>query len=214
MNAMILAAGRGERMRPLTDTCPKPLLEVHGKPLIVYHIEALARAGIHSVVINLCWLGQQIRQALGDGSAFGLSIRYSEEPKALETAGGIVQALDLLDDEFIVVNGDVYTDFDFTRLMDLDNQACLVMVPNPPHHTAGDFAIRDGRLVTNDQPLLTFSGIAAYRKTFFADVPAGRSALAPLLRQGADEGIVSAWRYDGSWSDVGTPARLRQLNAT
>ena len=210
---MILAAGRGERMRPLTDTCPKPLLEVHGKPLIVYHIEALARAGIHSVVINLCWLGQQIRQALGDGSAFGLSIRYSEEPKALETAGGIVQALDLLDDEFIVVNGDVYTDFDFTRLMDLDNQACLVMVPNPPHHPAGDFAIRDGRLVTDAQPLLTFSGIAAYRKTFFADVPAGRSALAPLLRQGADEGIVSAWRYDGRWSDVGTPARLRQLNA-
>jgi len=209
---MILAAGRGERMRPLTDQCPKPLLEVRGKPLIVYHLEALARAGIESVVINLSWLGGQIRRALGDGSAFGVHIHYSEEPVALETAGGIVKALDLLDDEFIVINGDVYTDFDFAVLRNLDAQACLVLVPNPTQHPRGDFALRDGLLVNNADELFTFSGIAAYRKSFFIDVPAGRSALAPLLRQGADEGVISARLYEGLWSDVGTPARLQALN--
>ncbi len=209
---MILAAGRGERMRPLTDHCPKPLLEVQGKPLIVHHLEALARAGIESVVINLSWLGEQIRQTLGDGSAFGVRIHYSDEPVALETAGGIVKALDLLDDEFIVINGDVYTDFDFAQLRTLNAQACLVLVPNPTHHPYGDFALRDGLLLNDGDELFTFSGIAAYRKAFFVDVPAGRSALAPLLRKGADEGDISALLYEGVWNDVGTPARLQALN--
>lgn len=213
MNAMILAAGRGERMRPLTDHCPKPLLEVRGKPLIVHHLEALAKAGIRSVVINLSWLGSQIREALGDGTAHGLRIHYSEEPEALETAGGIVQALDQLDEEFIVVNGDVFSDFDFRDLLALDAQAKLVLVANPSHNPNGDFAIQQGMLSNDMAERFTFSGIAAYRKSFFASVPAGRSALAPLLRSGADAGVISAVLHTGSWSDVGTPARLDELNS-
>ena len=210
---MILAAGRGERMRPLTDSCPKPLLEVHHKALIVYHLEALKRAGIDRVVINISWLAEQIQQALGDGSAYGLCIDYSYEAEALETAGGIVQALDKLDDVFIVVNADVYTDFDYSRLLSLEAQAHLVLVPNPQHNVAGDFAIEHGCLSNSEQSRYTFAGIAAYRKSFFQHLPEGKSALAPLLRKAADQRHISAELYEGQWSDVGTVDRLQQLNA-
>jgi N-acetyl-alpha-D-muramate 1-phosphate uridylyltransferase len=210
---MILAAGRGERMRPLTDHCPKPLLEVNHKALIVYHLEALQRAGIQRVVINISWLAEQIRQALGDGSAYGVAIEYSYETEALETAGGIVQALDKLDDEFIVVNADVYTDFDFSRLLKTDAEAHLVLVPNPQHNAGGDFAIQQGYLSNLEHSRYTFAGIAAYRKSFFMGLTQGKSALAPLLREAADQRRIGAELYDGQWSDVGTVERLQQLNA-
>lgn len=213
MNAMILAAGRGERMRPLTDGCPKPLLEVNGKPLIVYHLEALRRAGIDSVVINVSWLGEQIEQALGNGSGFGLRIHYSREPEPLETAGGIIQALDWLDESFIVVNGDIWTDFDFGYLQPPHGLAHLVLVTNPDHNPAGDFAVDHGLLSNAEHPRFTFSGIACYRKSFFLDHAQGRRALAPLLRAGAGQGAISAEIYAGEWSDVGTPARLRALQS-
>lgn len=213
MNAMILAAGRGERMRPLTDTCPKPLLTVHGKQLIVYHLEALKKAGIESVVINLSWLGEQIKEALGDGSSYGLSIEYSFEPQALETAGGIIHALDKLDDEFIVVNGDIFSDFDFSRLLQFDKDAHLVLVPNPEHHPAGDFALHEGLLANNGNEKLTFSGIAAYKKIFFEGLNDERMALAPLLKTAADTQRISAECFEGFWSDVGTADRLQVLQS-
>jgi MurNAc alpha-1-phosphate uridylyltransferase len=212
MNAMILAAGRGERMRPLTDTCPKPLLEVRGVPLIEYHLDALARVGIRRVVVNLSWLGGQIRDALGDGTRFGLRIDYSEEAEALETAGGIVQALDLLDERFIVTNGDVFTDFDFARLLDQSAAAHLVMVPNPGFNPQGDYAIEQGLLSNRGVQRHTFSGIAAYQKSFFAGLAPGRRPLAPLLTAGADQQTISAELHQGLWSDVGTPQRLARLN--
>jgi MurNAc alpha-1-phosphate uridylyltransferase len=212
MNAMILAAGRGERLRPLTDRLPKPLIEVRGQPLIAWHLHALRRAGIRSVVINLSWLGERIRDALGDGSAFGLEIRYSHEPEALETAGGIVQALPLLDEAFIVVNGDVFTDCDFSRLqLRGDEAARLLLVPNPPWHARGDFALNDGRLANEGEPRHTFSGIGVYRKHLFDGLPSGRRPLAPLLRAAAAEGRIGATLYRGLWSDVGTPERLAAL---
>ena len=211
MNAMILAAGRGERMRPLTDQCPKPLLPVNGKPLIVYHIEALKRAGIDDIVINISWLAQSIIDALGDGSQFGVRIHYSHEPQALETAGGIVQALNWLEDEFIVVNGDVFSDYDFAQLKLLEHEAQLVLVDNPPHHPAGDFALCDGLLQNHGAEQFTFSGIAAYRKSFFVGVEAGHQALAPLLRTAADDERVGAQYFAGRWSDVGTVDRLQAL---
>ena len=208
---MILAAGRGERMRPLTDSRPKPLLEVDGKALIVYHLEALRRAGIDDIVINVSWLGDMIERALGDGSAFGVKLHYSREPQALETAGGIIHALDWLDDEFIVVNGDVFTDFNFARLTDFDGEASLVLVDNPPHHPDGDFALCDGLLQNRGDELFTFSGMAAYRKSFFQGLPDERQALAPLLRKAADDEAVSAQYFAGLWSDVGTVERLQAL---
>jgi len=211
MNAMILAAGRGERMRPLTDRCPKPLLQVKGKALIEYHLEALKRAGIQSVVVNLCWLGDQIERALGDGSRFGLNILYSYETEALETAGGIIQALDKLDDTFIIVNADVFTDFDFSRLLKLRHQAHLVLVPNPEHNALGDFAIEQGLLSNQAQQRYTFSGIACYKKTFFEAIGGGKRALAPLLRAGAEQQQISAELFTGVWSDVGSPQRLQLL---
>lgn len=198
-------------MRPLTDSCPKPLLTVKGKPLIVYHLEALYQAGIRSVVINVSWLGEQIQQTLGDGSAYGLQLHYSVETEALETAGGIIKALDKLDEEFIVVNGDVYTEYDFNHLKDLSQQAHLVLVPNPRHNPEGDFGIDRGMLVNASSQPYTFSGISAYKKSFFAGCHAGRQALSPLLRKAADEARISAELYRGRWSDVGTPARLQQL---
>ncbi len=212
---MILAAGRGKRMRPLTDSCPKPLLMVKGKPLIVYHLEALKKAGIESVVINVSWLGEQIKQALGDGSAFDLKIHYSDESEALETAGGIIQALDQLDDEFILVNGDVFTDYDFTQLLTASKDCHLVLVPNPAHNPNGDFAIEQGMLVnpaaSSSAPQYTYAGISRYRKSFFSGLNPGVLALAPLLRAAADQQQAGAELFRGSWHDIGTPERLQQL---
>ncbi len=208
---MILAAGRGERMRPLTDTCPKPLLTVAGKPLIVYHLEALKRAGIESVVINVSWLAEHIQQTLGNGDLYGLRIEYSHEPEALETAGGIVHAMDCLDDEFLVVNGDIYTRYDFRNLLSSDFEAHLVLVENPVHNPAGDFAIKDGLLSNKKGQRHTFTGIARYRKSFFSGLAEGKRPLAPLLRKGADEKKISAEVFSGQWDDVGTVERLDGL---
>ena len=218
MKAMILAAGRGERMRPLTDHTPKPLLEVAGTPLIQYHIEALRAAGIHELVINLAHLGDRIRTRLGDGAALGVDILYSQEPEgALETGGGIHQALPLLGDApFLVVNGDLWTDFPFAQLArrDLgDDLAWLVMVPNPPQHPGGDFGLRDGRVQEAGEPRHTFSGIGLYRPELFGTCTPGRFPLAPLLRTAMARGQVGGELYRGHWSDVGTPERLRELEA-
>jgi MurNAc alpha-1-phosphate uridylyltransferase len=228
MIAMLLAAGRGERMRPLTDHTPKPLLEAGGKPLIVWHIEKLARAGITELVINHAHLGAQIEAALGDGSRFGAHIQYSAEAHALETAGGIAFALPLLDDEpFAVINSDIFCDYDFAHLAERaaalqtrGDTAHLVMVDNPPHHQKGDFHLREGRLIpANDQQLttndskLTFSGIGIYQPSLFKDVPRGSvAALAPLLRTQIVLGKASGEHHCGIWMDVGTPQRLAELD--
>lgn len=225
MKAMILAAGRGERMRPLTDDCPKPLLEAGGRSLIEWHLLRLEAAGIREVVINHAWLGQRIEAALGNGSRYGLSIRYSPETHALETAGGIAQALPLLGDApFLVVNGDIWTDFDLgrawtlaARLDALDWHACCVLVDNPAHNPEGDFGLGCGRLVaeTSDAaaPRLTFAGIGIYRPELFESVTAGDTArLAPLLRTASHAGRAGAERHGGHWTDVGTPQRLAELN--
>ena len=216
MKAMILAAGRGERMRPLTDVTPKPLLEAGGKPLIVWHIERLARAGFKELVINHAHLGGQIESALGEGSRLGVSIRYSPEVEALETAGGIANALPLLGDEpFLVVNGDIFCDYDFAVLpRELDAlSAWLVMVDNPVHHPGGDFALREGKVLEAGEHKLTFSGIGLYRPEMFAPIaPGAKAKLAPLLREQMAAGKVSGEHYRGFWLDVGTPERLRQLD--
>lgn len=217
MKAMILAAGRGERMRPLTDHTPKPLLKVGGKPLIAWHLERLATAGFKQVVINHAHLGQQIEAALGDGSQYGLQITYSPEMTALETAGGIANALPLLGDApFLVVNGDVFTEVDFATLkLQSPNLAHLVMVDNPPQHPQGDFAIQSGKLVEAGEVQLTFSGVGVYQPQLFAEIKAGEPAkLAPLLRAAMAQGKVSAEHYQGTWHDIGTPERLAELNAT
>ena len=236
--AMILAAGRGERMRPLTDHCPKPLLEVRGKPLMQYHLEALGRAGFRDLVVNTAWLGQQIENrfaplTLDATSAASrpapLRIRYSDEGRdfggALETAGGIARALPLLDEAFWLVGGDVYVpQFEFSRAA-LDRFAAtaalahLFLVPNPPHNPKGDFGLRpDGLAVSRDAVQYTYSTIGLYRKTLFASLPAGnpqglKAPLAPLLRAAMDNGQVTAEIYTGPWTDVGTPERLAELNA-
>jgi MurNAc alpha-1-phosphate uridylyltransferase len=217
MKAMILAAGRGERMRPLTDHTPKPLLRVGGKPLISWHLEALARAGFREVVINHAHLGDQIERALGDGAQFGLSICYSAEAEALETAGGIANALPLLGDApFLVVNGDVCCDFDFARIAAHPMNgvvAHLVLVDNPPQHPQGDFVLQADKVVDVDGPRLTFSGIGIYRPELFADVPRGSKAkLAPLLRKEIAAARVSGEHLRGQWVDVGTPERLQALD--
>lgn len=215
---MILAAGRGERMRPLTDHTPKPLLKVRGKPLIVWHLERLVAAGFHEVVINHAHLGKQIEEALGNGREWGLSITYSPEAVALETAGGIVKALPLLGDApFLVVNADVFTDIDFAVLKNvLGNHrlAHLVLIDNPPQHPQGDFAL-DGEMVRLEGPCMrTFSGVAVYSPRLFEGLPAAVPVkLAPLLRQAIDNGEVSGEYYRGIWHDVGTPQRLEALNA-
>ena len=226
MKAMILAAGRGERMRPLTDHTPKPLLPVGGKPLIAWHLERLARAGLREVVINHAHLGAQIEAALGDGARWGLSIRYSPEPEgALETAGGIANALPLLanDAPFLVINGDIYCDWDVTRAADVlatKGLAHLVLVPNPPHHARGDFLLADGEVRADiqapagNEQVCTFSGIGIYRPQLFAEIQRGRPAkLAPLLRGAMDAGRVSGELHVGRWVDVGTPQRLAELDA-
>ena len=219
MKAFILAAGRGERMRPLTDTTPKPLLMAGGKPLVVWHLERLAKSGFREVIINQSHLGQQIVDALGDGAQFGLSIRYSPEPPgALETAGGIASALPLLGDKpFLVVNGDVWCDWDFRRALALtDRQAHLVFVPNPPQHASGDFSL-DGEVVhyatSGFGPTLTYAGTGVFSPEFFADVPAGAvMKMRPLLDAAIANGIVTGERHHGRWVDVGTPARLNELD--
>jgi len=220
MMAMILAAGRGERMRPLTDHTPKPLLMAGGKPLIVWHIERLVRAGITDLVINHAHLGAQIEAALGDGSQFCATIRYSPEATALETAGGIAHALPLLGNEpFAVVNGDIWCDYDFTQLPALatalherDDAAYLVLVNNPVQHPNGDFGLQQGR-VTDGTPKFTFSGIGLYQSSLFAEIARGSKApLAPLLRAQIALGKVSGEHYGGRWVDVGTPQRLEQLD--
>lgn len=215
MRAMILAAGRGERMRPLTDHTPKPLLSVGGRPLIEHHLSRLADAGYREVIVNLAWLGDRIREALGDGSRFGLRIHYSSEPAgALETAGGIRHALPLLGDEpFLVVNGDIWCDHPLTPYDPGAALAHLILVDNPPHHPQGDFALRGGRVDIAGSPHLTFSGIGYYRPELFATLQDGPQPLAPLLRQAIARDQVSGERYPGTWIDVGTPERLHDLDA-
>ena len=213
---MILAAGRGERMRPLSDTTPKPLLKVHGKPLIEWHIEKLARAGFEKVVINVAHLGEQIIQTLGDGERFGIPLFYSDERSngALESAGGIKKALPLLGDEpFLVVNGDIFCNYPFNPNLKLNNQlAHLILVPNPPHNPQGDFGL-NGTLVTNNSSTMwTFSGIGYYNPKLFDTTQIYKAPLAPLLRQAIEQQRVSGEFYDGPWSDIGTPQRLQQIN--
>ena len=219
MKAMILSAGRGERMRPLTDTTPKPLLKVADQCLIEYHIKALVKAGINQLVINHAWLGKQIEQVLGDGRRYGAKIIYSPEASALETAGGIINALSLLGDEpFIVVNSDVFTDYPFEHLLKLklNKWAHLVMVDNPLHHPQGDFYCQNNRVSNqlNDtsQSKYTFSGIALYNPVFFHGLPGGKRALAPLLKAAMAENQVSGEYYQGLWLDIGTPERLVELD--
>ena len=216
MKAMILAAGLGSRMRPLTDVTPKPLLAVGGIPLIVWHIEKLAHMGITEIIINIAHLGYKIPEALGDGSSWGVHIEYSDEQEegGLESAGGIVKALPLLGDEtFMVVNGDVFTDYDFQEHRKLADGvlAHLVLVPNPEHNTEGDFALDGHRVIDNKQ--YTFSGIAYYSPKLFEGVPYGKSSLVPLLREVMKEGKVTGELYEGEWLDIGTPERLSLLNA-
>ena len=227
--ALILAAGRGERMRPLTDTCPKPLLQVRGKPLIVWHLEALARAGVKQVLINTAWLEEQFPAQLGDGARWGLSIRYSHEGAqhggALETAGGIATALPLWklkeDKPFWVLGGDVFMpEFEFAeadaaRFLASKALAQIYLVSNPPHNTRGDFGLSPGGMALNKAPVQwTYSTVGLYRPGLFAGTPPGQSAaLAPLLRKAMQSGRVSAALYSGAWTDVGTPERLAELNA-
>jgi MurNAc alpha-1-phosphate uridylyltransferase len=217
MKAMILAAGLGTRMRPLTDVTPKPLLKAGGIPLIVWHIEKLAHQGFTDIVINIAHLGYQIPEALGDGSEWGVNIVYSDEQEegGLESAGGIVKALPLLaeSDPFLVVNGDIFTDYDFQENRHLAEGvlAHLILVPNPEHNPEGDFAL-EGNLVV-DRKHYTFSGIGYYSPALFEGLPYGKSALAPLLREAMKEGKVTGELYEGEWRDIGTPERLERLNA-
>jgi MurNAc alpha-1-phosphate uridylyltransferase len=214
---MILAAGRGERLRPLTDTTPKSLLAVGGKPLIVWHLEKLARAGFTEAVINHAHLGHAIEAALGDGSRFGLSLRYSPEGEALETAGGIALALPLLGGEpFMVVNADIYSDFDYATLAGLDlgdDLAHLVLVDNPPQHPRGDFELEAGRVRDSGRRMLTFSGIGVYAPRLFGGIPArAKVPLAPLLRKAMSADRVSGAHFRGRWHDIGTAERLQALD--
>jgi len=212
--AIVLAAGRGERLRPLTDACPKPLLPVRGKPLIVYHLEKLARLGVPEVVINLSWQGAAIRAALGNGARWNLRLRYSDEgDMALETGGGIFRALPWLSpDPFLVINADVHTDFDFAALgLGGDALAQLVLVPNPAHVPDGDFALQDGRVLEQGTPRWTYAGIGLYRPEMFERCTPGRFPLLPLLRRAIEAGRLHGQVYRGAWSDVGTPERLAAL---
>ncbi|WP_069384604.1 N-acetylmuramate alpha-1-phosphate uridylyltransferase MurU [Halomonas caseinilytica] len=216
MKAMILAAGLGTRMRPLTDHCPKPLLEAGGKPLIVHHLERLAHAGIRELVINVSYRAEQIVDALGDGSAFGVSIAWSHETTPLETGGGIRQALPLLGDEpFLLVNGDVWCDLDPATLPSLlgTDLARLVLVDNPDHHRDGDFLLdANGRVREGPGPRLTYAGIAQLDPALVADRYEGAFALAPLLRAAMADDRVTGHHHRGQWVDVGTPERLASLD--
>ncbi len=221
---MILAAGLGTRMRPLTDHCPKPLLKVAGKPLIQHHVERLVSCGITQLVINIAYLGEQIEAYLGDGRRWGAEIRYSKESEPLETGGGIFKALPLLSDgeqPFLLVNGDIWCDMDYRQLLSgaLVGDAHLVLVDNPEHHPSGDFWLQAGwvveELVVEDQAAsarLTFSGVSILSPRLFAEQQAGKFALAPLLRTAMKGSRISGSHYQGYWVDVGTPERLQQLD--
>lgn len=217
MRAMILAAGKGERMRPLTLNTPKPLIPVAGVPLIEYHLRALARAGFTEVVINHAWLGEKIEAHVGNGERFALQVTYSRETQPLETGGGIFQALKYLGDKpFVVINGDIWTDYDFAALRrPLAGLAHLVLVPNPEHHPEGDFLLQDGQVQVPSTSVdtLTYSGIAVLHPQLFADSAAGAFKLAPLLRFAMRDGDVSGEQFDGHWIDVGTQERLAAAEA-
>jgi MurNAc alpha-1-phosphate uridylyltransferase len=219
MKVMLLAAGRGERMRPLTDTCPKPLLPVAGRPLVAWHLERLAAAGFTDIVVNLSWLGEQIAAALGDGSRFGVRIQFSREPwPALETGGGIFNALPLLGEEpFLLVNGDVFTDVDFASLrLAPGDLGQLLLVDNPPHHPRGDFWLRDGRIGAGEgggARRLTYAGISVLHPALFEGMAPGRFPLAPLLVRALEAGRLGGQHHQGRWIDVGTPERLAALDA-
>lgn len=215
---MVLAAGRGERMRPLTDAEPKPLLRVGGKRLVEYHLEGLAAAGFRDIVINTGWLGDMIEGALGTGSRFGLSITYSHErPEPLETGGGIFKALPLLGPgPFLLVNGDVWTDIDFGAMRrdpPAGSLAHIVLVPNPPHHSRGDFRLANGLVAEGEGIRHTYSGIGIYRPEFFAGCTPGKFPLLPLLRRAIAEQALTGELHKGSWSDIGTIERLQALDA-
>ena len=220
MKAMILAAGRGSRMRPLTDHMPKPLLEVGGQPLIIWHLQRLAAAGFTEIVINLAWQGNQIPKRLGDGSQWGLTIQYSDEQShgALETAGGIIKALDCLGDEpFFVINGDVWSDYSFDANFQLNQgDLChLVLIDNPHHHPKGDFRLKHQRVLNDQcsqQSCLTFSGIAYYHPDLFKTYSQGKRALAPVLIKAMNNGQASGEHFQGDWQDIGTVERLNSLN--
>lgn len=214
MKAMVLAAGRGERLRPFTDSLPKPLIKVGGRALIDWHLAALARAGFKQVVVNLSWLGERLRAALGDGSRFGLTIHYSDEgPVALETGGGILKALPLLGPEpFLVVSADIFTELDFAPLrLEPAALAHLVLVPNPAHNPRGDFALEGGRVVLTGERF-TYGNVGIYRPEFFAGCTPGRFPLVEPLKRAIAAGAVSGELFTGQWSDVGTPERLTELN--
>ena len=214
MKAMILAAGRGERLRPLTDETPKPLIKVAGKSLIEYHLENLARAGFKEIIINTAWLAEKVHQQLGDGSKYGVTIRYSDEGKALETAGGIIHALPLLGDEpFLVVNGDIWCDLDFSTLEELkpSAQAHLILINNPEHNPSGDFALQKGLIENAGKPMHTYSGIGIYSPEFFERQKLGTLPLAPILRKKCEASLISGELYNGMWTDVGTIQRLDEL---
>ena len=220
MKAMILAAGMGNRMRPLTLHTPKPLLEVGGKPLIVWHIEKLQKIGVQEIVINTAWLGEKLADALGDGSQFGVKILWSHEGEGLETAGGIINALPLLGNEpFILVNGDVWTTMDFAPLLNvqLENDlAHLVLVENPVQHPQGDFTLAANKAYTFEQARsgenLTYSGVAVMHPQMFVGLESGKRPLAPLLKQAMQQEKISAHKLQGVWVDVGTPERLNALD--
>ncbi len=218
MTAMILAAGRGERMRPLTDAVPKPLLEVHNKPLIVWHIEKLASLGFSQIVINIAHLGYKIPDALGDGSRWGVSLIYSDEQVCggLESAGGIVKALPLIRSEtFLVVNGDIWSDYEFKNSFDLGKDlAHLILVKNPEHNQNGDFGLLENRVLNDAKEKFTFSGIGYYSKKLFDALKCEKAPLAPLLRQAMENGKVGGSFYAGKWHDIGTIQRLEEANAT
>lgn len=214
MKAMILAAGRGERLKPLTNTTPKALVEVQGQPLIVHHLFNLKHSGICDIIINLAYLGEKIEAALGNGHQFGVNIDYSREPHGrLETGGGIVNALPLLGDApFITVNADIFCDFDFSKLITTPvDQAHLVLVENPNHNQNGDYGLQEGQLIYPfARPGLTYSGIAKYHPQFFDGCSRERCSVTPLVRQAANNNIITAEKHDGAWFDVGTPERLEQ----
>ena len=214
MKAMILAAGRGERLRPLTDHTPKPLIEAGGKPLILHLIEGLVRGGIDEIIVNTAHLGEKIQMFLGDGRQFGARIQYSPEPEALETGGGIFRALPLLGAEpFVVINGDIATDFPFERLQQVSvNLAHLVLVPNPDHHPQGDFGLENGHALDQADTRYTFGGIGIYRPELFSECTASRFPLAPLLRAGMQKSAVTAELWPGFWMDIGTLERLEAFD--
>lgn len=218
MRAMILAAGLGTRMRPLTNHLPKPLLSVGGKPLIVWHLERLKRNGFQNIVINIAWLGHKIPELLGSGEQFGLSISYSDEQNEslLETGGGIIKALPLLGDEpFLVVSGDIWCDYEFTSTSPLvgDDLGHVILVDNPIHHPAGDFLLEAGRVHSAGDPQLTYGGIAYFHPDMFRQRQYGKQALAPIMREAMQDKLISGEHHRGEWQDIGTPERLAKLDS-